>query len=156
MLGLGLEMEAHLALGETPLRDPCRFCECGVVDGSVLTLVVQMRERKDALHDLLNFLEDGEKVTAVVYGHWHGSDEPRPPAVPRHRQGEVLMPYEAGSYMAGWRFERHDWHGPTAYAANIWTDRRAIWMTQYDGSTWLESMPLAPTAMIPSIPGGSY
>lgn len=118
-----------------------------------------------AWDDLHDFLEGGEEVEAVVFGPWGwgsfiegrgwepGYGEPNPPPVPFEKRGVLLDALEAMPYMRGWSFDG-GYGAPMCYAVRIWTNRRVIWVTQYDGATWLDSAPRHPTAHMPDMPGG--
>lgn len=105
--------------------------------------------------ELQEFLEPGETVEAVVFGDWDlgGYEEPDPPPVPRDRRGVVLSLAEAMPMMDGWDF-CGGYGTPECYATYIWTNKRVIWVTTYDGSTWLSSAPRHPKAVMPSLHGG--
>ena len=116
--------------------------------------------------ELLKFLEDGETVEAVVFGPWGwgsapsegeawkpGYSEPEPPAVPYDKRGVVLSWEEARGMMQSWNFYG-GYGAPNAYATYIWTNRRVILVTQYDGSTHLSAAPRNPSATMPDMPGG--
>jgi len=123
-------------------------------------------EPASAWAELLGYLEPGETVEALVFGAWGwGSEpepgcewepydtEPSPPPVPFNKRGVPLSLVEAGPMMLAWKF-RGGYGSPTCYATWIWTDRRVIWVTQYDGSTRLSSMPRHPCNSMPYMPGG--
>lgn len=109
----------------------------------------------DAYTDLMAELLDGEEVISLVFGDfgWAGYHEPEPPSVPRDKRGVLLTLEEARPYMRGWTFFC-DYGAPMAYATYIWTNRRVLWVTQYDGSTDLDWAPSLPAAMMPRMPGG--
>jgi len=143
----------------TPLDDAQTFAEAGVRAGDTLTVVFEKllwaKDDKSAIRDVMEFLEDGEIIEAVVFGKWGwgGYEEMVPPAVPMEKIGEVLMPYEAGSYMKGWSF--YGGHGaPECYAAYIYTNLRVLFPSQYDGATRLNGIPLRPARCSPKMPGG--
>jgi len=110
----------------------------------------------NAYKDLMKYLNEGETVEAIVFGEWgygwYGfgdNDEP----IPADKQGVVLSEEEAKPLMDGWSFFG-GFGSPTSHAVNIWTNKRVIWVTQYDGSTTLDSAPRHPTAYMPDMPGG--
>ena len=114
-----------------------------------------------AWDELAEYLEKGETIEAIVFGEWGwghgignlGYGEPDPPSVPWELRGKVLTSEEARPLMQSWNF--HGGYGaPDCYAANIWTNRRVIWVTQYDGSTSLDSAARNPSATLPNMPGG--
>lgn len=116
--------------------------------------------------ELREFMMEGEYVEAIVFGPWgwgsaprdgqeweYGHGEPSPPPVPFELRGKVLTLAEAEPYMQSWSFNG-GYGAPDCYATNIWTNKRVIWVTQYDGSTNLDSAPRYPTASMPDMPGG--
>ena len=111
---------------------------------------------KDAAQDLADFLDDGEVVEGIVFGGWGwggGFREPEEPPVPESIQGAVLSVEEAVQYMHGWSFYG-GLGSPDCYATYIWTDKRVIWVTQYDGETRLDSAPRHPSDCMPDMSGG--
>lgn len=114
----------------------------------------------NAYEELMQALNDGERVEAIVFGGWGGSDheelgygEPDPPPVPFDKRGVVLTLEEAKPLMQSWQFIG-GYGSPDCYAVHIWTNTRVFWVTQYDGSTGLDSAPRNPTPHIPDMPGG--
>lgn len=119
-----------------------------------------------AYSDLVEALEDGEVVEALMFGPWGwgvapregnkwelGYDEPEPAPVPFEKRGVVLTLDEAKPYMQSWDFYG-GYGAPDCYAAYIWTNHRVIWVTQYDGATTLSSAPRNPCDTMPEMPGG--
>lgn len=75
------------------------------------------------------------------------------PRLPFEKRGVILSLDEAREYMSWWSF--YGGHGaPTCYATYIWTNQRVLWVTQYDGSTRLNSAPRNPVGCFPDMPGG--
>lgn len=109
----------------------------------------------NAYEDLQNYLEENETVEAIVFGPWgwYGYCEPEPPPVPPDKRGQILTLEEAKPFMQDWSFYG-GYGAPECYAVYIWTDQRIIWVTQYDGSTGLNSAPRNPQAVMPDMPGG--
>lgn len=108
----------------------------------------------NAYNDLLEHLNEGEVIEAIVFGEWGwGSYGEETVAVPPDKQGVLLTPEEAKPLMKGWSFNG-GYGSPECYAVNVWTNQRLFWVTQYDGMTWLDSAPRNPTAYIPDMPGG--
>jgi len=115
-----------------------------------------------AIEELREFLGEGEKVEALCFGEWGwgshitgqlGYGEPDPPPVPFDLRGKLLTLEQAEPIMESWSFDGG--YGATkCYATYIWTDRRVIWVTQYDGSTCLSAAPRNPVATMPGMPGG--
>jgi len=108
---------------------------------------------KSAYDDLLSELREDEVVEAVVFGQWGSLDEPEPNPVPADRKNMVLSFTEAKQYMKGWSF-KNGFGELNCYAVYIWTNYRVFWVTQYDGSTELNSMPRNPIDCVPGMPGG--
>lgn len=119
-----------------------------------------------AYDELIAFLEEGETVDAVVFGPWgwgsapaSGGEweadygEPDPPPVPFERRGQPMTLEEAAPMMESWRFYG-GFGAPECYAVYVWTNRRVIWVTQYDGATSLNAAPRHPTPVMPDMPGG--
>ena len=111
---------------------------------------------KSAWQDVVEELQEGERIEAVIFGPWGwgGYREPDPPKVPHDLFGKVLKPEEAKQYMEDWTFYT-DYGAPECYAAYIYTNWRIFFVVQYDGATWLEWIPRNPTeGIIPEMPGG--
>lgn len=119
-----------------------------------------------ALTELKEFMNEGEAVEAIVFGAWGwgsgpdregkwdtGYGEPDPAPVPFEKRGTVLTLEEAAPMMESWSFYG-GFGAPNCYAVSIWTNKRLIWVTQYDGSTSLDSAARNPTNELPSMPGG--
>lgn len=119
-----------------------------------------------ARDDLLEFLKSDEKIECLIFGPWgwgrapdkdgeweSGYGEPKPPAVPFDKRGVILSWEESLPYLEGWDFYG-GFGAPECYAVRVWTNQRVIWVTQYDGSTGLDSAPRNPTATMPNMPGG--
>jgi len=113
------------------------------------------KKKKDAYQDVLDMLGPNEAIEAVVFGDWGwaGYNEPEPAPVPKDRCGQVLMPDEAKGYMHGWSFDG-GFGSPNCYAAYIWTNKRVIFVSEYDGSTRLNSVSRIPMGGLPTMPGG--
>ena len=120
---------------------------------------VQQWKRKDAYLDLMEFLEPGETVLGIVFGEWGwgGYGEERLPegamGVPESLQGKLLSIEDARAMMQGWSYDC-GYGAPECYATYAWTEKRVIWVTQYDGSTSLDSAPRNPVDCVPDMPGG--
>jgi hypothetical protein len=114
----------------------------------------------NAYDDLLRKLQDGEEVEAIMFGNWGWGDDENIQAVPEDKKGVVLTLEQARPYMNGWSFNG-GYGSPECYATYIWTNRRVLWVTQYDGATGLSSAPRNPPSgapwsrhTLPSMPGG--
>ena len=117
-----------------------------------------------AYDELMAYLEPGEVVEAIVFGPfgWGDEDDDEGEAygedridepIPKSGRGKVLTLEQAKPLMRGWSFDG-GFGAPECYATYVWTNQRVIWVTQYDGSTGLDSMPRNPVACVPSMPGG--
>jgi hypothetical protein len=109
----------------------------------------------NAYEELLKFIEDDEVVEGIVFGDWGwgGYGEPDNPAVPKDKMGMLLTFEQAKPMMMDWCFNG-GYGSPDCYATYVWTNKRVIWVTQYDGSTGLDSAPRHPINVMPSMPGG--
>jgi hypothetical protein len=115
----------------------------------------------NAYQELSAFLEADEQVEALVFGNWGwdsgddepGYGEPSPPPVPFDMRRKVLTLEQAEPLMQSWRF-RGGYGAPECYAVTVWTNRRVIWVTQYDGSTRLSAALRNPEPCNPYMPGG--
>lgn len=107
--------------------------------------------KENAYNDLLDFLEEGEAVEAIVFGDWGwgGYEEPKN----NIKKGVLLTLEEAKPMMKNWTFYG-GYGAPECPATNIWTNKRVIWVTQYDGSTTLDSALRNPANCMPEMPGG--
>jgi hypothetical protein len=110
---------------------------------------------RNAYKDLKQELLEEEYVESVVFGDWgwSGYEEPDPPFVPKDKKGVLLTLEEAKPYMNGWSLFS-GFGSPQTYAINVWTNKRVLWITQYDGSTSLDSVSRFPVACMPDMPGG--
>jgi hypothetical protein len=110
-----------------------------------------------AYDELIEALQPGEQVEAVLFGHWDDSDWDESPVepggVPREMRGVLLTLEQARPLMQSWNI-RGGYGCAECYALNVWTDRRVLFITQYDGATTLDYVPRNPTACIPAIFGG--
>ena len=119
-----------------------------------------------AWSELVSEMQEGERVEAIVFGAWGwgsapgdgnawelGYGEPEPPPVPFEKRGIILTADEARPMMQTWVFSG-GYGAPACYAVRVWTNKRIMWVTQYDGSTGLDSTERNPIAHIPDMPGG--
>ncbi len=118
-----------------------------------------MRNRihmNNAYDDLLEFLADDEPVVGIVFGDWCDEfSSPPDPAIPKEIHGKLLSFTAARPYLAAdWSFRARKSSADT-YAAYIWTDRRVIWVVEYDGATWLDSALRDPRDCRPATAGRS-
>ncbi len=98
---------------------------------------------KDAFADLQAALENGEKVEALVFGEWGGYRYDGP--IPKNKIGKVLTLRQARPLMRGWSFDGGFGCAHT-YPVHIWTDRRVLFVHEYDGSSCLHAVPRFPTS----------
>jgi len=100
-----------------------------------------------------------EEIVGIVIG-WYGwstsSCDPSRIAddrnVPREKIGVVLTWEEAKPFL-GYTYDS-GYGGAECHAITAWTPTRVLFVAQYDGSTWLDSVPRDPLAHQPSMPGG--
>lgn len=113
-------------------------------------------EQLDAYIDLKAELRINEEVEGVVFGQYgwsgYGEDDCVNP-IPKDKIGVLLTLEEARPLMQGWSFNG-GFGSPECYATYVWTNQRVIWVTQYDGSTNLDSAPRHPMDCVPEMPGG--
>ena len=106
--------------------------------------------------DILSAVE-GSPIEAVVLGSkgwdeiymYNEEDERVPVPWPT---GEVI-PWEEALPFLEYDFDR-GYGGPECHAIYVWTKDRVFFVSQYDGSTGIESIPRNPTDELPSMPGG--
>lgn len=110
---------------------------------------------KNAYEELMKFLEEGEVIEGIVFGEygWGGYGEEEDHKVHKDLQGVLMSIEMAKPLMDGWSFNG-GYGAPECNATYVWTNKRCIWVTQYDGSTCLDSMPRHPVACMPDMPGG--
>lgn len=110
-----------------------------------------------------------ENIEGIVLGAWGwGSlpltknedgdyeyewDEPDPP-IPAGFRGRVLTWEEATPFLQNWSCYG-GYGAPNCYAFTLWTyDNRVLFITQYDGSTRINTVPRNPIDHTPHMPGG--
>jgi hypothetical protein len=105
----------------------------------------------NAYAELIEFLEDGETVESIVFGEFGWGDnyaEPHPYPVPETLQCTMLTLEDAKPLMEGWQFDG-GFGAPECYPVYVWTNKRVIFVSEYDGSTHLNSVPRNPEACDP-------
>lgn len=106
----------------------------------------------DAWEELEKYLKPDEHIIGVVFGDfggWYEEDQ----FVPKEKR-EILLTYEeAKPYMTGWSFSG-GYGAPECHNTFVWTDDRVIFVGEYDGATWLTSVPRNPVSCIPHMVGG--
>jgi len=112
-------------------------------------------EKLNAYDELMEFLESGEVVEGIVFGEygWGGYGEKANRKVQRKHHGKLMSIEEAKPLMDDWSFYG-GYGSPECNATYVWTNKRVIWVTQYDGSTTLDSAPRHPIDCMPNMPGG--
>lgn len=123
--------------------------------------------KSDAASELLSHLLPYEIVEAVMFGAYGWGDAPQfpgeewepygdeedPPCVPFDRRGVPLTWDEAEPFMRGWSFYG-GFGSPNCYATYVYTNMRIFYVSQYDGSTALRSLPRHPSSgTMPQMPG---
>jgi len=108
----------------------------------------------NAYSELLDEMEVGEEIEAIVFGDWgwggYGETFDAIPSVVKYK---ILAPEDAAPYMEGWSFYG-GYGSPDCYAVYVWTNKRVLWVTQYDGATGLDSAHRNPIDCKPDMPGG--
>jgi len=107
---------------------------------------------KKAYEQLLEKLEVGEEIEAVVFGDYVGCDEPQNP-IPDKIKCIPLTFEQAKPYMLNWSVI-DEYGSADCYAMHVWTNQRVMWITQYDGAASIDSMPRNPIECIPEVFGG--
>lgn len=108
-----------------------------------------------ALTDLDEYLDEDEGVEAIIFGNYgYGQDTDKTLSAiqPKYR-GKILSFEVAKTMMETWSFQ-NGFGIQKCYATYIWTNRRVIWVSEYDGSTCLNSMPRNPIPCIPEMSCG--
>ena len=113
-----------------------------------------------AWEELMDVLKDDEEVECVIFGPWgwgacEDDDSGAPePQVPPSIMGRRLILTEAEPFLKAFSFSG-SYGSPDSYATWIYTNKKVMWVTQYDGSTGLTAMPRHPVqGEIPYMPGG--
>ena len=113
--------------------------------------------------DVLDEVGD-ETIESIVIGEFgwgrgwgRGVDEPGfgeggVTLVPWEKRGHCL-PVEEALELLNYDYDTN-FGAPSCHAIYVWTGKRIIWITQYDGSTSLDSAPRNPTDVWPEMPGG--
>lgn len=113
----------------------------------------------------MRFAEDiekaaGEEIQSIVIGAfgWGSWEDDNPYAEEdRHkpasaRKGELLSWDEARPLL---NYDYDDGYGaPECHAITVWTENLVLWVTQYDGSTYISSIYRNPVEHRPNMPGG--
>jgi hypothetical protein len=96
----------------------------------------------------------GEHIEAVVIGElgWGGFGHEQVPSYDQQPKNKVLTWAEALPWID---YEFDDGFGaPSCNAIHAWTANKVIFVSQYDGSTSVESVPRNPSDAKPEMPGG--
>lgn len=99
-------------------------------------------------------LERDEIVEGVVIGQMGWGDYGKE-AVPQYDaqiKGRVLS-WDEAKPMLDYEFDR-GYGAPGCNAITVWTNTNIHFVTQYDGSTGLDSIPRSPVDYMPYMPGG--
>lgn len=120
-----------------------------------------------AREDIMKFA-DGEQIHGIVFGAWgwgslplHKDEDGNPeyeydevtPPIPEGFRGRVLSWVDAQPFLENWSCYG-GYGAPSCYAITVWTESRVLFITQYDGSTRLNSVFRDPTDHYPHMPGG--
>ncbi len=106
--------------------------------------------------ELNEYMDDGEVLKSIVFGEYGGGGWPQAgegSKIPLDKQGVVLDPDEAKPLMQNWEADG-GFGVPECHALYAWTNRRVVWITQYDGATGFNSAPRNPIKCKPKMPGG--
>ena len=109
-----------------------------------------------ALDELLEELRLGEELQYVVFNEPEMVNIKRPNGedlIPENLVGIKIPLEKARKYFYGWNIS-----GGFGSAGVVpffaWTNKRVLFIGTYDGSTWLESIPLSPCDILPFTVGG--
>jgi len=103
-----------------------------------------------AYDELIEYLDDDEEISCLIFGGWGGYSDDHLGRIPPDKIGVIMSLEEAKPYMQTWEF----WGGygaPECYAMYAWTNKRVIFVSEYDGSTQLNSVPNRPIKTIPGL-----
>ena len=106
----------------------------------------------DAMADLKRSLFPDEEILGIVFGDWLDFSRPKYSGAEAMRTGVLLSVEEAGPMMRGWEFYNSD---SKCYSMYAWTQGRVLFVSEYDGSTMINSCPRNPCAMIPKVYGAN-
>ena len=95
------------------------------------------RTALESLHSFMQ-IQAGETLQALAFSQPEGGLSME--GIPETLLDRILRPDEAAPHMHSWALLG----GFGSYAMTAWTNHRVIWVTQYDGSTSLDSAPLRP------------
>lgn len=92
-----------------------------------------------------------EEIEAVVIGHigWHDDDDLGRPAPYK----EVVLLWPDARESLNYEYDS-GYGGVDCHAVYCWTASKVIFVSQYDGSTCVTSVPRNPTPGLPEMPGG--
>ena len=115
------------------------------------------RPYMNAWEEIEERLDKDEVLEYVVFGQWSwgaSGDGIPVPEVPPSIMGRRLLPQEAMPFLKAFSFSG-GYGSPECYATWLYTNKNVYWVTQYDGSTCLDSMPRNPRQdEMPYMPGG--
>lgn len=98
--------------------------------------------------------EAGEPILFAVIGDmgWsnYGNDERHDPGL--GRKGH-LLDWGAARPLLDYNYSS-DYGAPDCQAVYAWTESKVLFVVQYDGSTWVSSLPRNPFGCVPTMPGG--
>lgn len=102
--------------------------------------------------DLKSAMFPDEEILGIAFGDWLSFRKPRHPNANAMRTGVLMNPEEAKPIMQGWEF--YD-SALKCYSIYAWTQRRVLFVSEYDMSTTISSCPRDPCAMIPRVYGSN-
>lgn len=101
-----------------------------------------MRTYAELLEDALS----GETIVGCVIGDkgWDRHDPEMPAGILTWNKARPLLNYRFVS----------EYGAPQVHAVYVWTLTRVAFVVQYDGTNTIYTIPVAPTDVIPTMPGG--
>lgn len=102
--------------------------------------------------DIERALDDPPEWAVIGEMGWHGYEKDERHAPGLQRKGELLS-WETARPLLDYEYS-NGYGAPDCHAVWVWTSTRVAWVTQYDGSTAVDSAPRSPVAGLPDMPGG--
>jgi hypothetical protein len=107
------------------------------------------------MNNFLNYIlsvADGEPIQAIVIGYWGQYSEYKAHSVPKEIEGVVISLDMAKPYL-NYEYD-YGFGSPEGHAITAWTATKVIFVSTYDGATWVEYVPRNPVNHMPTMPGG--
>lgn len=103
----------------------------------------------NAYKQLMNFLKSNEVIEAIKFGYWEGwSDKCVEPDIFHYRNIPMSIDI-AKHFMLSWSAERSAYgtdDGSENFNIRIWTNKRVIFIHEYDGLRWLRAIERHPNS----------